>query len=313
VRILTITETYIEERVDRKRVLEAVRKALTEIDKVIMPDRQVIEIDHHWWGIMPCIYPSKLFITKIVNIIPENKERNLPTINSIVTVFREDTGEPIAVIDGRTLTAYRTAALCTLVAELWSEKVDKISIIGTGYQAQHIIKFFKDFLRFNKVIIYNRSIDRLMKYIKTLEELNISYEICRNLEEAHDADIIIESTTSREPVIRGKYLKNRKRWLVISIGVSGREYATVDEDTIEIADIVIVDRLSSVLNEVADLRNYEKYKEKIVEISNILRNFSNISNYCKVLFKSVGISILDLYAAWEIVRQAISDLEISTS
>ena len=308
-RILIIDGTYIEGNIDKKRILEAVERALINIDKVIMPRRQVIEINDHWWGIMPCLCPSKLFITKIVNIIPENRDRKLPTINSIVTVFNEKTGEPIAIIDGRVLTAYRTAALCTLVAKLWSENVDTISIIGTGYQAQHIIKFFKDFLRFNKVLIYNRSEDKLKKFANILKELDINYEICNNLEKAHDADIVIESTTSREPVVKGRHLK-RGRWLVISIGVSGKEYATVEDDAIARADIVIVDNLESVLKEVSDLKNYEKHREKVFELSKVLKDKINLSMFNKVLFKSVGMAVLDLYTAEEIVKQSISMIDV---
>ncbi len=306
-RLLTIDGEYIEERIDRKRILKAIERALAEIDNVIMPQRQVIEINGHWWGIMPCLYPSRIFITKIVNIIPENKFRNLPTINSLVIVFNETTGEPIAIIDGRVLTAYRTAALCTLVAKLWSDNVNTISIIGTGYQAQHIIKFFKEFLKFSKVLIYNRSEEKLKRFIRILEELGIDYEICEKLENAHEADIIVESTTSRQPVIKGKYLR-KDRWLVISIGVSGREYATIDEDSLDKSNIIIVDNLNAVLNEVSDLKNYDKYKTKIIELKDILRNRIDLSKFDKVLFKSVGIAVLDLYAAEEIMKQALESI-----
>ncbi len=300
--LVFISSSEIEKNVEKSRIIESVRRAFRELERIVMPPRQVLIDGENWWAIMPCLYPHKIFVTKIVNIIPSNRERGLSTINGIVIAFRGDTGEPIAVLDGQIVTAYRTAAMCTLVAELWSKYVDKISIIGTGYQATYIVRFFRENISFGKIILFNRSRDRLLKFIRTIEELGIDYEICKDLEKAHDADIIVESTTSREPVIIGRYLK-RDRWLVISIGVSGPDHSTIDDKTLSLADLIIVDKLDSVRREVGDLERYEEFKNKVRELSDIVRQNVNIGHYRRVVFKSVGIAVLDLYTTIEILDQ----------
>ncbi|NPA22711.1 MAG: ornithine cyclodeaminase family protein [Crenarchaeota archaeon] len=302
--MLVLSRDIIDSYIDEERIVEAVRRALNEIDRVIMPDRMVLIDGEHWWGIMPCIYPSKLFITKIVNIIPENRSRGLSTINGVIVVFDGANGEPLAIMDARAITACRTAAMCSIVAKLWSGNVETVSIIGTGFQARYIVKFLMKNIRFSRLVLYNRSIENLRKFSRFLEDLGVDHEVAENIRRAHDADIVIESTTAREPVIRGSYLEDRDRWLIISIGVSGPSYSTVDEKALDVSQLIVVDRLSSVLREVGDLKNYEKHRSKVIELPTILKTGEDLRRYRRVLFKSVGIAVLDLYTVTEVLRKA---------
>src|SRR3990170_4919212 len=47
---------------------------------------------------------------KLVTVMPGNAVRGLPTIHAVVVWFDAATGEPLALLDGATLTAMRTGA-----------------------------------------------------------------------------------------------------------------------------------------------------------------------------------------------------------
>src|SRR6266545_909311 len=45
---------------------------------------------------------------KVVTVMPGNAARGLPTIHAVVAFIDAESGEPIAILDGATLTAMRT-------------------------------------------------------------------------------------------------------------------------------------------------------------------------------------------------------------
>ena len=59
---------------------------------------------------MPAHLPGTGLATKIVSAFPDNASKGLPTVTGLVVVLDEDTGQPMAILDGAFLTAWRTGA-----------------------------------------------------------------------------------------------------------------------------------------------------------------------------------------------------------
>ena len=53
---------------------------------------------------------------KIVTVFPDNATRGRPSVHGTYLLLSGETGEPLAMMDGRTLTAWRTAAASALAA-----------------------------------------------------------------------------------------------------------------------------------------------------------------------------------------------------
>ena len=70
-------------------------------------------------GIMPAVY-GDIMGAKLVNVYPDNAALGLPTHQAIIAIFRSDTGEPLAVMDGRLITELRTAAVSAVATRLLS-------------------------------------------------------------------------------------------------------------------------------------------------------------------------------------------------
>ncbi len=303
--MLVISGEDIERHISPELVINSVVKAFSIIDEedTIIPERLVITYDEYWWGIMSCINRNLGFITKIVNVIPKNRTINLPTTSGIAVLFDVYTGQPLAIINGTILTAYRTGATCALAAKLLSCSTGgTVSIIGTGFQARYILKCLNSIFKIDRLLLYNRSMGKLRDFIKYLENYSINYEICNRLEDAHKADIVIESTTSTEPVILGKYLP--EMYVVISIGVRGPNFTTIDSECVRNSDLVVVDRKESVLRETHDLRQVKIEDSKIIDFSKIVKNSFKVDRgiHRKILFKSVGTAVQDLVVSYEIYK-----------
>src|SRR3546814_17841347 len=84
---------------------------------------------------MPATAPD-IAIHKLVNVVPANPQRGLPTIHGIVAAYDGKTGQELVVLDGPTVTARRTASVSMLGLKTFCAAPPKrIAILGTGKQA----------------------------------------------------------------------------------------------------------------------------------------------------------------------------------
>src|SRR5690606_30561675 len=59
---------------------------------------------------------------KLVTIFPDNVQQNRPSLYGEYLLMSGETGEPLALIDGRALTAWRTAAASALASRFLSRE-----------------------------------------------------------------------------------------------------------------------------------------------------------------------------------------------
>ena len=74
---------------------------------------------------------------KSVNVHPDNRRHNLPTVMAVIVLTDPKTGFPLAVLDGTYLTSMRTGAVGALAVKLLSRKNAEIAgFVGCGVQAR---------------------------------------------------------------------------------------------------------------------------------------------------------------------------------
>lgn len=276
-------------------------KAFSE-GKTVTPPRTVMWVEGNWWGIMQSYVPGYGVGVKIVNIIPSNVERGLPTIQAIVTLFDPVNGSPLAVMEGGVLTALRTAAASAVSAKYMApNEPGALAIIGTGYQARYQLRFVSAFFKPTEVRIYDIREEAADKFKEYAEGLGFKVTTCASSTEAvKGARVVIEASTTRTPVIFGKDLEPPVH--VISIGAHTPEARAFDDDVLRLAESIVVDSREAVLRETGDIRVPLKKgiikDEDIVELGEVVagkrpgRKGSGIT-----VFKSVGLAIQDACAA----------------
>ena len=120
-------------------LIPAMQQALIDFSggEVHQPVRSIVMVREHkgFMGLMPAVY-RELMGTKLVNFFPENGRFGLPTHLALIAIFRSETGEPVAVMDGRLITEMRTAAVSAAAANrLVPEGAAVLAILGSGVQA----------------------------------------------------------------------------------------------------------------------------------------------------------------------------------
>ena len=110
--MVILSKEEIEALVDPNEMMDAIEEAYRIFgeNEFYMPERPVVEHENKTLMYMPC-YTKEVIGTKILSIFPENAKLGLPSIDGAVLLNDQKTGAPIAVLDGQSVTAWRTGAV----------------------------------------------------------------------------------------------------------------------------------------------------------------------------------------------------------
>jgi ornithine cyclodeaminase len=178
-------------------------EALLQDASVAVPPRIVQAL--HGGGslfVMPAA-DARVAITKLISFIPGNEQRGLPTIQGDIVVFDVQTGQRIALLDGPTVTARRTAAVSLLAAQKLARPRDgPLLIIGAGVQGKAHMEAFHTGLGVQEVRVASRSpasAEALVKHAKMLG-LHARSVMDPNAELA-SCPLVVSTTPARQVVL----------------------------------------------------------------------------------------------------------------
>ena len=240
---------------------------------------------------------------KIVTVYQQNSAIGLPSIQGSYFLFDKTTGTPKAVLDGGTLTLFRTAAASALAATyLARPESTRLLIVGTGTLVPHIAKTYKEVLGISEIKIWGRNHEKASSKVQELRSLGIDASISRNLKEGvRWADIVSCATTSTQPLILGEWLQSGQH--IDLIGGFTYEMRETDDQAVSRAAL-FADTRAGVLSEAGDF--LQPIDKGIISESDILADLYDLctnthqgrsSNTEITLFKSVGTALEDLAAA----------------
>jgi alanine dehydrogenase len=249
--------------------------------------------------VMPCWREAGQLGVKIVTVFPSNEQRGLPSINGEYLLISKETGEPLALIDGRALTLLRTAAVSALAADLLAEPhADSLLLIGTGALAPYLIKGHLAVRRYESVGIWGRSPEKATQLVGRLLQDDLPVRLVTDLEAAAcKADVICCATMATSSLIKGRWLKERAH---VNLVGSFRP-SMVEADTDCFRDCVTVVDTLDALEEAGDLmeplRNRIIKREEIVQLRHLVLDRGQIAGTRRTVFKTVGYALADLAAA----------------
>src|SRR6185436_12818018 len=245
---------------------------------------------------------------KIVTVFPDNAKVAEPSVYGSYILMSGDTGEPLAVMDGTVLTAWRTACASALAASyLAREDAAHLVMIGAGALAPHLVRAHASVRPLKRVTLWNRTRGRAVQAAFALTVGGLEVEVADDLEAAvREADIVSCATLSAEPLVRGKWLKKGAH--VDLVGAYTPKMREADDDAIKKAR-VYVDTRAGATKEGGDI--VQPLKSGVLKKDGIR---GDLFELCRgeakgrtkaseiTLFKSVGTAIEDLAAAMLVWR-----------
>ncbi len=276
-----------------------------------MPDRVHVADGDNILLLMPC-FSKRYFATKLVSVFPQAQQFGHPSVNGVVVLNDNRTGEPVAVMNGAALTAQRTGAVGGLAVRILAgESVETGGILGAGvqgYQQARYLLFNRRLGRLN-ICDLNPDAARNMGEALSREFEHVTYTVCHSAEElVEQSDVVIAATTSSTPLfdLSPKRIAGK---LFISIGSFRPDMKEFPDSVIQTADRVYVDTLFACVEsgDIAIPLAQEKVeKTKIRPFAELMKKPLH-SQGETLFFKSVGMALFDLATAIAIYQHAIEN------
>lgn len=204
--------------------------------------------------------------TKSVTIRPDNPALlpPAPSVQGLFTLFDEDRGHPVGLIDGALLTFWKTVADSLLGASYMAPNDAKsLAVIGTGPIAKGLLEGYVTFYPdLTDIRIWGRTQERAQAIA---DEVTFPLEVCDTAEDAiRGADIVTSATASKSPVIKGDWVKPGAH--VDLVGAHAPDMREGDDALISHSS-VFVDSRETVLEHIGELRI--PISQKVISLADV--------------------------------------------
>ncbi len=247
--------------------------------------------------------------TKSVTIRPNNPALTppAPSVQGLFTLFDEDRGQPVALIDGALLTLWKTVADSLLGARyLAPSDAKSLAVIGTGPIAKGLLEGYVTlFPDLTDIRIWGRTRERAQAHA---EAVPFPLTVCDTAENAvRGADIVTSATASRSPVIKGNWVKPGA--YVDLVGAHGPDMREADDLLISSASL-FVDSRETVLEHIGEFRI--PIEKRLISPANVQGDLYDLvmgDSHRRgddeiTLFKNGGGAHLDLMMAFYCLQQS---------
>jgi ornithine cyclodeaminase/alanine dehydrogenase-like protein (mu-crystallin family) len=289
--VLLISEDDVQHLLDLTELRAAMELALTELSggRAIQPVRMLVPLTEHsgWFGLMPAIYRDVIG-AKLVTVFPGNAGRGLHTHNAMIQLFQAETGEPLAVLGGRLVTALRTAAVSAIATrELSNPNARVLAILGSGVQARTHYQALSLVRNFDDVRVWSRTPEHAERFADEIGARATGPE-----EAVRDADVVATVTNSSEPVLRGVWLKEGAH--VNAIGAVGPNAREMDDDAMK-NSVIVVESREAALRESGEI--VRSGAVIYAELGELLSRSKPNPKGQTTIYKSLGVAVEDIAAA----------------
>ena len=206
--LLYLGRADVERLLDIDSMLEALANALVIYSSGItsVPPRTGARVgERGLLGVMPGYVPGVALEVKLVSVFPGNHHHGLPSHQGLIMVFDEDTGAPLALMDGTYITAIRTGGTAAVAARLLArEDASVLAILGSGVQGASHLETFPRVRDFKEIRVASRDSVKA----KALAARHPRATFVDSFDDAvRGADVVACCTDAREPILRRGWLK----------------------------------------------------------------------------------------------------------
>lgn len=194
---------------------------------------------------------ARLLVVKVVTVIPDNRRRELPTIQGDFLIKDAATGEALLALDAATVTTRRTAALTLLGARVAGvERAAAALLIGAGPQARVHAEAFMETLGTRRFLVASRTAAGADALVTTLRAAGAEARRAADLRSAvAEVELVLAATTSTEPVVPAAVSDGV---FVAAVGAFRRGMAELPAELLQRREVV-VDTLEGARAEAGDL------------------------------------------------------------
>jgi thiomorpholine-carboxylate dehydrogenase len=288
--VLYLDEERIRGLLHWDKLITTMENALAafSLGRVMQPVRNMLTIEEgkRYLGIMPAVADDAMG-AKLVSFYPGNAGSGVATHLAVILLFRPDTGEPLAVLDGRLITEMRTAAVSAAVTKhLAASDSHILALLGSGVQAEAHLHALSQVRNFTEIRVWSRTPAHAERFAEKHDARAATLEAA-----VRGADVVVTATNALEPILKGAWLKTGAH--VNAVGSPRPNWRELDDAAM--ANTLVVDSRDAVLKESGDviLSKAPIY----AEAGELFAGTKEAPVAATTVFKSVGIAIEDIATA----------------
>ena len=314
-----LSRKEIESFLTMRMCMDAVEKAFADLatGNATMPPRTPILVpDKHGLALFMPAHLRTLGAlgAKIVTVYKDNVgKHDLPTVMGTIILLDEETGFPVALMDGGYLTAMRTGAVSGVAAKYMARPDARVAaLFGTGVQAFTQVLAVHEACSLSEVLAY--SLDPVDVRRNFAERVRAKTAVPVSLVEdpaaaVAQADIVILATTASTPVVNGQWLRPGTH--ITGVGSHAPGARELDSLTVQ-KSRVVCDLTDACKAEAGDLIlpaqagewTWDKVIGNLGDV--VIGSVPGRTSPDEItLFKSVGLAIQDVAAARLVFTEAV--------
>jgi len=219
-----------------------------------------------------------------------------------VLLYNAETAAPLALIEANHLGQIRTgAASGAATALLAPHEVEKVALIGSGFQAWTQLEAVLAVRQPRQVSVFSRKSDKRRSFAdKASQAFGVQTTAASSAEECvRGAQIVITATYAKDPVLESEWVEDGAH-----VNASGSNQAARREIPTELvrrAELIVVDSLEQARTEAGDLLLAVPESEwgglPIVEFGWIAKAAAYTRPQGITIFESLGLGVEDVAAA----------------
>ncbi len=232
---------------------------------------------------------ERLTVTKLITVHPQNASFGRPSVRGEVVVIETRTGERLAMRDGATVTAVRTATVSAVAARwLAPDPSGEMLLFGAGVQAKAHLEAFAEIHGTRCVHICSQSSSRAESLCEYGRGLGMRVDVVEDAREVlPQVRLIIAATTSRTPVVAEEVVSGT---FVVAVGAYTAEMAELSPQLVRRAtnpdSILVVDTFEGARHEAGDLIQANIDWDRVRSLESVQYARSQVEDVA--VFKSVG-------------------------
>lgn len=286
-----IDDDQVRNAVTIADLIPVMERALIDFSagRVVQPVRQMLEVADRGglFAPMPVILDDVIGI-KALTYYPGNAARGIPTHHAQILLFRADTGEPLATIDGRLITEMRTAAVSAAATKAMAAPDARVlAVLGSGVQARSHIEALRLVRDFAEVRVWSPT----AAHARRFADATGARMAAGPADAVAGADVIVTATAATTPILEGAWLKVGAH--VNAVGAPRPAWRELDDAAM--ANFLVVDSREAALKESGDV--ILSQAAIAAELGEVLADHEIVNWARTTVFKSVGLAVEDVAAA----------------
>lgn len=221
----------------------------------------------------------------------------------VVSLYRLQDGELLALLDGQLITDLRTGACSGVIARRVPMAAPvTVGVIGSGNQARKQLECLAAVYKLDAVKVYSPTAANRERFAREMsKQLGVLVTPVQSVEAAVRGKKVVASGSSArtsEPILYGEWLADCR--LLCAVGNTRKQFAETDTQCFRNASLVVLDTLHA-LEEAGELRQAVAAgalpESKCATLGQIVTGKAAVPDKGMIVFKSVGSALQDLALA----------------